>query len=164
MITIISAMTADRVIGSGDGMPWDVPEEYQRYLDTVRGGVVAFGRKSYEIFGADLADATPVVVTRQPSIESPGGDAVRCAGSLESALKIADSLPGETFVAGGAQIYEQAIPLAEAMYLSTIHGDFAGDAYFPAFDESDWRVVRHERFPRYDFREYRRVTPRSRPS
>ena len=148
---IISAMSENRVIGNGDGMPWSVPAEYQRYLDTDRGGAVIFGRKSYEIFGKDLQDATPVVVTSQG--EMPG---VRTAASLEEARAIADELPGETYVAGGASIYEQAIPHADVMLLSTIHGEFDGDTRFPEYDAGPWRLVRYEKNDGYDYREFRR--------
>lgn len=148
---IIAAMAENRVIGAGDRMPWSVPEEYQRYVETVRGSTVIFGRKSYEIFAGDLQDATPIVVTSRAEI-----DGVRTANSLEAALTMAGPLPGETFVAGGASIYQQAIGLAKVMLLSTIHGDIEGDAYFPEFDANAWRLVRFERNERYDFREYRR--------
>lgn len=146
---IISAMSESRVIGAGDGMPWDVPEEYERYVETVRGGTVVFGRKSYEIFGQDLDAAKLVVVTRRPSI--PG---VRTASGLANALNIAGADGGEVFVAGGASIYEAAMPLADRMYLSAIRGDYEGDTYFPEFDEAEWEVVRLEEQERYVFREW----------
>ncbi|QDT69675.1 Dihydrofolate reductase [Planctomycetes bacterium MalM25] len=146
---IISAMSDRRVIGAGEGMPWSVPEEYQRYLDTVASSTVIFGRRSYEIFGADLDKSELIVVTRRPAIEG-----VRTAASLDEALRLAELSPGETFVAGGASLYEQAIALADRMFLSTIRGDYEGDAYFPDFDHSDWRVKRSEEHERYVFREW----------
>lgn len=150
---LIAAMSKSRVIGDGDRMPWEVPEEYERYLETVRDATVVFGRKSYEIFGRDLEAANLVVVTRRSSI---GG--VRTAGGLPEALKLAEADGGEVFIAGGASIYEAAIPLAERMYLSTIRGSFDGDTYFPEFDESEWEVLRLEEHERYVFREWVRRT------
>lgn len=150
-VTIISAMGENRVIGAGDGMPWSVPEEYQHFLNTVAGQTVIFGRKSYEIFGADLDNAKVIIVTRQGSL--PGA---LTASSLEEALRLAATDENETFVAGGASIYEQAIPLADRMLLSTIHGDFAGDAYFPEFDRSEWSVEGLEEHERYTLREWLR--------
>ncbi|MEM6315510.1 MAG: dihydrofolate reductase, partial [Planctomycetota bacterium] len=67
-VTLIAAMSRDRVIGAGDGMPWDVPEEYAGYVETVRGATVVFGRRSYEIFGADLDDSELVVLTRNADL------------------------------------------------------------------------------------------------
>ncbi len=149
---IISAMSERRVIGAGEGMPWSVPEEYLRYLDTVAGNTVIFGRKSYEIFGHDLDAAKPIVVTRRPAIEG-----VRTAASLEAALRLAESDGAETFVAGGASLYEQAVPLASRMLLSTIRGEYEGDAYFPEFDRSEWTVERIEEHERYILREWVRA-------
>lgn len=146
---VIAAMSKTRVIGAGNGMPWDVPEEYRRYLETVRGTTVVFGRKSHEIFGKDLEDSKLVVVTSRPHLEG-----VRTAGGLEQAMAIAEGDDNEVFVAGGASIYEQALPLAERMYLSTIHGEYSGDSYFPEFDRSAWHLTKEEEHERYTFREW----------
>ncbi|TWT40794.1 dihydrofolate reductase [Botrimarina hoheduenensis] len=151
-VVLIAAMSHDRVIGSKSGMPWSLPEEYDRYLATVRQGVVVMGRKSYEIFGADLDPHRCVVVTHR---EKWGSACV--APSVEGALRQA-AVTGETiFVAGGASVYQQALPLADRMYLSVIDGDFQGDTWFPAFDPADWRIERQERQAGYSFFDYRRV-------
>ena len=149
---IISAMTRDRVIGSGDGMPWSVPEEYAQFLDLVRGQTVIMGRRSFEIFGPDLAESNVVVVSRSAG-SVPGAEVV---AGIDEAVRHAESYGTEVFSAGGASIYRQTLPLADAMYLSTIKGDFEGDAYFPEFDEAAWRVERREDHPRFEFVVYRR--------
>ena len=149
---IIGAMTRDRVIGSGDGMPWDVPEEYAHFQRLIAGETVVIGRRSYEIFGDSLTSAHTVVVSR-----SAGGIAgATVVPTIDDALREAASFGRTVFVAGGASIYEQTIGRAEAMYLSYIDGDFTGDAYFPAFDEGEWTVERQERHPRFEFVVYRR--------
>ncbi|MFK8112988.1 MAG: dihydrofolate reductase, partial [Rubripirellula sp.] len=129
---IISAMSKDRVIGSGNGMPWSVPSEYEQYLRYVGGQTVIMGRKTYEIFAADLSsETTAIMVSRSADV-----DGVNVVNSLEAALRLASQFGKTTFVAGGGEIYAQALPLAEEMYLSTIKGDFSGDTYFPEFDDS----------------------------
>lgn len=148
-VIIISAMSSDRVIGAGDGMPWDVPEEYQRYRDTVAAGTVIFGRKSYEIFASDLDADRCICVTRQTDYEAP-----RVADSLATAIRAAAEDDGPTFVAGGASIYEEALAVADRMYLSVIRGDYAGDTYFPNFNEAEWPVVRREAHEGYEFFEH----------
>lgn len=149
---IISAMSKDRVIGAGAGMPWNVPAEYEQYLRFVGGQTVVMGRKSYEIFGPDLpAGTSAIVVSRSAKIAD-----AHVADSLESALAHARSLGKEVYVAGGATIYEQAIPLADQMYLSTIKGDFQGDAHFPEFDPEDWELVEERDQPGFVFRKLRR--------
>jgi dihydrofolate reductase len=152
-VTLISAMTRDRVIGAGAGMPWDVPEEYAQFLRLIEGHTVIMGRRSWEIFGADLTSAHNLVVSRSAT-SLPGATVV--AGVAE-ALEVARVLGRNVFSAGGAQIYAQTLPLADALYLSFIKGDYTGDAHFPAFDESDWRVERREDHPRFEFVVYRRI-------
>ena len=149
---IISAMSENRVIGVGDGMPWDVPEEYQQYLDYVRGNTVILGRKSWEIFGADLTEAKAIVVSRSISKV----DHALVADSLTAAIKLAEKNNGQTFVAGGSSIYEQAIPLADQMYLSTIKGHYDGDSFFPDFDSTQWDIAEERDHPNFVFRRYLR--------
>jgi dihydrofolate reductase len=151
-VIIIGAMSSDRVIGRGDGMPWDVPEEYAQFLRFVRGQTVIIGRRSYEIFGGGLTSAHTVVVSRS-SGELPGAV---LAPSVEQAVRVAESFGKTVFSAGGASIYEQTLPLADTMYLSYIKGRFTGDAYFPAFSEREWVVERREDHPRFEFVVYRR--------
>jgi dihydrofolate reductase len=149
---IIGAMTRGRVIGRGDGMPWDVPEEYEHFRRLVAGETIVIGRRSYEIFGESLTSAHTVVVSRSAG-EIAGAVVVP---SIDEALRVAQGFGRTVFSAGGSSIYEQTIPRADAMYLSYIKGDFSGDAYFPAFDERDWTVERREDYPRFEFVVYRR--------
>jgi dihydrofolate reductase len=156
-VIIIGAMSTDRVIGNGDGMPWDVPEEYAQFLRLIEQQTVIIGRRSYEIFGKGLTSAHNVVVSRSAD-HLTGAVAVR---SVEEAVRVAGSFHGTVFSAGGASIYAQTIPLAEAMYLSYIKGHFVGDAYFPAFNEQEWTIERREDHPRFEFVVYRRKLPSS---
>ena len=149
---IISAMSYDRVIGSGAGMPWNIPEEYQQFLRFVDGQTVIMGRRSYEIFGDDLTSAHNIVISRSIK-EVPG--AVVCA-SVDEAIAAARSYGKTVFSAGGGSIYAQTISLADAMYLSYIKGDFDGDTYFPDFDEAEWDIVNREDHPAFEFVVYQR--------
>jgi dihydrofolate reductase len=134
---IIGAMAANHVIGSGDGMPWDVPEEYAHFLRLIEGQTVIIGS------GGGGIDGT-----------APGGVVV--VRSLEDALRVARSFGATFFSAGGASIYAQSLPLADTMYLSYIKGDYSGDAYFPDFSEHEWAVETREDHPRFEFVVYRR--------
>ncbi len=151
-MVIIGAMSTDRVIGSGDGMPWDVPEEYAQFLRLIEGQTVIIGRRSYEIFGKGLTSAHTVVVSRTAG-NLPGAVAVT---SVEDALRMAETFNNTVFSAGGASIYAQTVPLADTMYLSYIKGHFVGDAYFPAFSDREWAVDRREDHARFEFVVYRR--------
>ncbi len=118
---IISAMSQDRIIGKGDGLPWSVPEEYNQFLDFIRGQTVVLGRKSYPVFGKSLTSDHNVVVSRSIR-ELPGAVVVP---TIEEAVELATSYGKTVFSAGGSTIYEQTIPLADAMYLSFMKAAYA---------------------------------------
>ena len=151
---VIGAMATNHVIGSGDGMPWDVPEEYEHFLRLIKGQTIIIGRRSYDIFRAGLTSAHNVVVSRSPG---GGGAGTVVVPSIEEALRVAGSFGGTVFSSGGASIYAQTIPLADAMYLSYIKGQYSGDAYFPEFSEREWAVETREDHPRFEFVVYRRT-------
>lgn len=152
---IIAAMGRNRVIGVGDGMPWDVPEEYQHFLDTVRDQTVIIGRKSFEIFGPTLTCRSCYVVTHGAG-PFENGERV---GSIEEAIEHAQRDRREVYVAGGASIYALAIDRADRMLLSFIRGDFEGDARFPKIRPEQWDIVRQEDHDRYQLVEYHRRRP-----
>jgi dihydrofolate reductase len=149
---IISAMANNHVIGSGDGMPWEVPEEYQHFLAVTQGQTLILGRRSFEIFGPTLTSSHCYVITRG---NGPFTNA-SAVSSLDEAMERAQEHDTKVFVAGGASIYALAIDLADSMLLSYIKGDFAGDSYFPAFNEVDWNIVRREDRGAYELVEYTR--------
>jgi len=151
-VILISAMTRRRVIGRGDGLPWNLPDEYEHFLSLVRGATVLMGRTSWEIFGEDLRESRVLVLSR--SLESFAGAEV--FRDLPTALERGKEIGGTLFCAGGSGIYRQTLPLADAMYLSIVKEDYAGDTYFPEFDESAWRVTRTDEHPLWEFRVYER--------
>jgi dihydrofolate reductase len=150
---IIAAMGANRVIGQGEGMPWHVPEEYAHYLQQVTGHAVIMGRRSWDIFGGDLTSTRNFVVSRSGPVK--GAQAVP---GLEEALAQAEAAGNTVFIAGGTSIYTQALErdLVDEMYLSTILGDYTGDAFFPAWDEARWELVRREPRAQFEFKVWRR--------
>ena len=159
---IVGAMTTDRIIGSGDGMPWDVPEEYAHFQRLVDGHTIIIGRRSYEIFGGSLTSAHNVVVSRSAGdggdladIASRGAIVVR---TIEDALRTAQSFGGGTVFSAGGRGRSTRKPsrLPDTMYLLFIKGRFTGDARFPEFSEQEWAVEKREDHPRFEFVVYRR--------
>lgn len=151
-VILIGAMTKGRVIGKGDGMPWDIPEEYQTFIDNIRGQTVIMGRKSYEVFGPDLTSAHAIVVSRgRPDVDVPVVD------NIEKGLELARSYGVKIFVAGGSQIYDLALPHADWMFLSEIKKDYDGDKYFPKFDRSQWQITREDVHAKFIYREWKRI-------
>lgn len=172
-ISIIAAMARNRVIGRGNSLPWRLPADLERFKRLTMGHCLLMGRKTFESIGRALPGRSTIVISRQREYSPPG---VLVARSLDEALSFAAGRvkfkvdADEVFVAGGAQIYEQALPRAGRMYLTLIDADFEGDAFFPEFDESAWRVVSEERHDAtdgqpYAFRyvDYERLAPAGQP-
>ena len=100
-------------------------------------------RKTYDSIGRALPKRRNIVITRSKDLIITGCEIV---SSLEEAIKlVADE--DEVFIIGGAQIFEQALPQANRMYLTFVHHDFPGDALFPEYDEAVWREVENKKFP-----------------
>jgi len=136
-ITIIAALTKDRVIGKDNNLPWHISEDLQNFKKLTSGNTVVMGRKTYESIGKPLPNRKNIVVSR--SVSSIEG--VDVCSSLEDAIEKAKSYGKEIFIIGGASIYEMAIPLADKMYLSYVKVNYKGDTYFPKFDKDVWDVV-----------------------
>jgi dihydrofolate reductase len=145
-ITLVAAYAENRVIGDHGRIPWHLPEDFAHFKATTTGGVLVMGRATYDSIGRPLPGRTTIVVTRNRGWSADG---VLVAHSLEEALELAAAQPGETFVVGGTQIYEQALPLATHQVLTEVHQTPEGDAYYPAFDREEW--VETEREPRDGF-------------
>lgn len=143
---MVAAYAENRVIGADGGMPWHIGEDFAHFKATTMGGVMIMGRATWDSIGRPLPGRTTVVLTRDPAW-TPGADGAHVAHSLEAALALADTLPGETYVVGGAQIYELAMPYATHQALTEVHLEATGDAYYPQFGTDDWAEVRREARP-----------------
>jgi len=139
-LSIIAAMSANRVIGSHNDLPWRLPADWKRFKSLTMGHHLIMGRKTFESIGQPLPGRTTVVVTHQTGYAP---EEVLVAHSVEQALQMAAG-DDEVFVAGGAQIYQQMFPRADRLYLTSIHEEFEGDTDFPEFEESDWQLISEE--------------------
>lgn len=143
-IALIAAMTEDRVIGRGNGLPWHLPEDLRHFRRLTTGHPVVMGRKTWESVGTPLPGRRNIVVTRQPGYRAPGAEV---APSLAEALRLVEGEP-EVFIVGGAELYRAALPLADRIHLTVIHTrDVAGDTHFPPFEGPDWVVTGERRIP-----------------
>ncbi|MBI2296541.1 MAG: dihydrofolate reductase [Betaproteobacteria bacterium] len=152
-LSIIVAMARNRVIGAKGAIPWRLPDELKRFKALTMGHHVIMGRKTWESIGRPLPGRASVVVTRQRGYRAPGALVVH---SLEDAVAVCGG-DKEAFVIGGAELYAQALPLADRLYLTTVDADIPGDTYLPEFESSGWREVSAESFAaderhRYPFR------------
>ena len=136
-------MASNRVIGNRGALPWHLPEDLKHFKDLTSGSPVIMGRKTFEsilaVLGKPLPKRRNIVVTRSAQYASPGCEV---ATSVVEAIRLADAKTA--FVIGGAEIYAQALPLADSMHLTEIDALFEGDAWFPAFDRSEWLETSRE--------------------
>ncbi len=141
-LSIIAAMSANRVIGRNNDLPWRLPADWKRFKSLTMEHHLIMGRKTFESIGQPLPGRTTVVITHQTDYAPEG---VLVAHSVEQALQMAAG-DDEVFVAGGAQIYQQVLPRADRLYLTSIHEDFEGDTNFPDFEKSDWDLISEESY------------------
>jgi len=143
----VAAYADNRVIGDRGRIPWHLPEDFAHFKATTMGGVLVMGRATYDSIGRPLPGRTTIVVTRNPAWSAEG---VLVVHSLADALDLAAEQPGETYVVGGTQVYEQALPLATHQVLTEVHRTVEGDAHYPDFDPADWVETRRDRDPDFD--------------
>ena len=146
-------MARNRVIGAGGGIPWHLPDELKRFKRLTLGHHIIMGRRTWESIGRLLPGRTTVIVTRQRGYPAPGA---RVVHSLDDAIA-ASGADDELFVIGGAELYAQALPRAERLYLTVVDADIAGDVFMPDYAPGDWQAVSSDSFPaderhRYPYR------------
>jgi dihydrofolate reductase len=138
-ISLIAAMSENRVIGNEGRLPWPhLPEDWANFFRVTDGCRMIMGRKSYDTPDRLSSPVGNFVVTRQADYALDEG--FTRAGNLEQALA-ACRLDAEVFVIGGEEIFRQALPLADCIHLTVVHGTFEGDAYFPDFDLTHFKKV-----------------------
>lgn len=149
-ICMIAAMSNNRAIGKDNTMPWHLPSDLRFFKESTMGKPIIMGRKTFESIGRALPGRPNFVITRNPSTElSLEHPHVWFVCDLENALKLAnfeaqDLDVDEVMIIGGAQIYAQALPIVDRIYLTRVNADIDGDTFFPEFDEQAWTVFSEE--------------------
>lgn len=137
MISLIVAAAENDVIGRDGTMPWHLWTDLLRFKALTMGKPVVMGRRTHESIGRPLPGRRNIVVTRRADYEAPGCEVV---GSIDEAIEAAEDAT-EIMVIGGGEIYRQLLPRADRIYLTRVHLDCDGDAYFPGLDPDEWRVT-----------------------
>lgn len=149
-LSIIAAISENRVIGNAGKIPWHLKDDFRRFKERTLGHVIIMGRKTYESIGRPLPGRTNIVITRDTSREIPGCVVV---GSLAEALERARAIETEeVFICGGGQIYAEALSQADRLYLTVVHAIIDGDAFFPEYAASFGTVVTSEDFEESGYR------------
>jgi dihydrofolate reductase len=137
-LSLIAALDRHRAIGKGNALPWHLPADLKRFKALTLGKPVLMGRKTAESIGRALPGRRNLVLTRSGRVPFDGMEAV---SSIEAAIALAD----EVCVIGGGEVYALALPMATHLHLTHVDTVVDGaDAFFPAFDVNDWRVVSRE--------------------
>ena len=139
-LALIVAVGENNEIGKDGRMPWHLPADLKRFKALTLGKPVIMGRKTFEAIGKPLPQRRNIVVSRRRDFHAPGCEV---AGSLPEALVLAAGVP-ETMLIGGGEIYREALPRAQRIYLTRVHARFEADTFFPALDPAEWRETARE--------------------
>lgn len=141
-ISLIAAMADNRVIGIKNRLPWKLPSDMRWFRQHTLGKPIIMGRKTFESFGGrPLPERHNIVMTRDAAYQLDSASVVH---SIDEALAEAGDV-AEVMIIGGESFYTQMLPQADRLYLTYVHAEIKGDAWFPEIDFSNWQEVeRHD--------------------
>lgn len=140
-ISLIVAMSSNRVIGLNNRMPWHLSADLKRFKQITLGSAVLMGRKTYESIGRPLPGRTNIIISKNPHYQQNG---CLVFNDIQEGITNACAHADEVFVIGGAMLYEAALPIANTLYLTEIKKEFHGDTFFPKWRRNDWIEVERE--------------------
>ena len=146
-VVLVAAVAANGVIGDRGTIPWRIPGEQKHFKAVTLGHTLVMGRATYDSIGRPLPGRATVVLTRDPGWRADG---VLVVHSLPEALRTADDLAGDVMVAGGAEVYAAALPLADEQVLTQVHLEPDGDTRYPPFDPAAWEETRRDTHGTHD--------------
>ena len=141
MISLIVAVSKNNVIGNNGTIPWKISGEQKRFKELTTGKTIIMGRKSFQEIGRPLPNRRTIVISNTESIEA---DNCRTVKSLIKGLELV-KVETEVFVVGGGQVYKEALPLAEKIYITVIDKIIEGNVYFPQIDKEEFVITYEEK-------------------
>lgn len=143
-ISAIAALDSTRAIGKDNQLLFKIPEDFARMKRLTSGHPIIMGRKTFESIGRPLPNRTNIVITRDEKYQAEG---IFVVHSLEESLELAKGKPGsdEVFIFGGAQIFQEALPVINRLYLTLVEGDYYGDTFFPDYSAFTKVIEKEER-------------------
>lgn len=140
-LSIAVAVGENFAIGKNNQLLWHMPADLKYFKQTTSGHTIIMGRKTFDSVGRPLPNRRNIVITRDATLKIDG---VEVVNSLDKALEITNNEEKPVFIVGGAEIYRQALPKTQTIYLTTIHHTFEADTFFPAIDRNEWNVISAE--------------------
>ncbi len=145
IISFIVAASTNNVIGKNNQLPWSLPNDMKFFKNITWAMPVLMGRKSFESLGKPLPGRLNIVITRQNNWKPEGTTIVH---SVEDAIKVATAADyNEAFIIGGGEIFKEAMPVADKIYLTRVDVTLEGDAFFPVMNPKEWLMVSEQSFP-----------------
>jgi dihydrofolate reductase len=138
-LSIVVAASDNNVIGKDNRLLWHLPNDMKFFKNTTWALPVIMGRKTYESLGKPLVGRTNIVITRQKDWKAEGVKPVESINDAIHAAEDTDAL--EAYIVGGGEIYKQALPLSQRVYLTRVHTKLEGDTYFPPLNEKEWKLL-----------------------
>lgn len=150
MISIIVAIAHNGAIGKDNALLWHISDDLKRFKRITSGHPVVMGRKTYESLGRPLPNRINVVITRNTDFRAEGCTVVHSMAEAVSLFPATE----EVFVIGGAQIYAEALDIADKFYLTKVEAQYDADTFFPKWDPAQWREISCENHDGYSFIDY----------
>lgn len=144
MISIVAAIGRNRELGKDNKLLWNIPDDLKHFKEVTSGHPIIMGRKTFESIGRPLPKRLNIVVTRDNTYMPEG---VTVCNSLEDAVRIAGQAEGgnEIMIIGGGQIFTQALPITDRMYLTLVDADFDADTFFPEYGQFTKTISKEDR-------------------
>ncbi len=142
-LSIIVALSENNLIGINNDLPWHLSADLKRVKAITMGHHLIMGRKTFDSIGKPLSGRPIIIITRNKDYKAKGCTVVP---SLAEGIKAAKD-DNEAFIFGGGEIFREALPLVNKIYMTRIHQRFEGDTYFPELNMEEWKQVSHNEFP-----------------
>jgi len=152
MISMISALAENRVIGNKNTIPWHLPADFKYFKEATIGKTIVMGLNTFNSIGGKPLPGRKHIILNNDTSYVPPADCV-VAHSIEEVLKMATDIP-ELMICGGASVYKQFLPLSQKLYLTYVHASPEGDTYFPEVNLAEWKEVKRTDFKSDDKNKY----------
>ena len=142
---MIAAAAENDALGNDNKLVWHLPDDFRRFKNLTTGHPMIMGRKTFESFPKPLPNREHIIISRNEEYQVSHPQC-RVTHSLEDALNLVED-EEKSFIIGGGEIYRLALPYADEIELTRVHGDFEADSFFPRIDASQWKLIREEFHP-----------------
>ncbi len=156
-ISIIAAISKNNIIGCKGNLPWHLSDDLKNFKKLTLDKPIIMGRKTFESIKKPLPNRINIIISRNKHYAVNHKDTIIC-DSIDSAINKAREYNKEIMVIGGAQIYEQALNVADKMYLTIVDADVDGDVAFPSWDKNNWKLIDTENFSKNEKNDFDFVT------